>query len=300
MPNLLLTSFLIYELIFLAAVLISFWWLRRRRRSKLPFDPQTERLLRSPGEGARLKIDALTDRIVEDCLAAILAPLGIFIAFALVVQWQKPQGSALVSLVILLPVLCLFVLGFFVHRISRRMLERTDWYLGQFGERNVADHLDALRQRGWRVFHDVPAENKGKKFNLDHVVVGPGGVFAIETKTPRRPEIVHSREVHVVHYNGVALQWPTGMIDYHKPRIAQYRADWLRQWLNEEGIPVQEVIPLLAIPWWYVRTTGSGPVQAVNPGQLAGIIGSHDRRISDQLAAAIAAKLEARCRDVAY
>ena len=35
---------------------------------------------------------------------------------------------------------------------------------------------------GYRVFDDVPGEGSGGKFNIDHVLIGPGGVFSIETK----------------------------------------------------------------------------------------------------------------------
>ena len=49
---------------------------------------------------------------------------------------------------------------------------------GERGERHVADVLDELRSDGYRPIHDIV----GDKFNVDHVLVGPGGVFAIETK----------------------------------------------------------------------------------------------------------------------
>lgn len=49
---------------------------------------------------------------------------------------------------------------------------------GERGELRVAEVLDDLRPHGYRPFHDVVRDG----FNVDHVVVGPGGVFAIETK----------------------------------------------------------------------------------------------------------------------
>jgi hypothetical protein len=49
---------------------------------------------------------------------------------------------------------------------------------GETGELRVAEILDELRNFGYRAFHDVPGEG----YNVDHVVVGPAGVFAIETK----------------------------------------------------------------------------------------------------------------------
>lgn len=49
---------------------------------------------------------------------------------------------------------------------------------GERGELKVAEALEELRSAGYRVFHDLVRDG----FNIDHVVVGPGGVFAIETK----------------------------------------------------------------------------------------------------------------------
>jgi hypothetical protein len=50
--------------------------------------------------------------------------------------------------------------------------------LGSRGEKVVADALEELRVLGYAVFHDIP----GDGFNIDHVLVGPRGVFVIETK----------------------------------------------------------------------------------------------------------------------
>ncbi|MEY2490449.1 MAG: hypothetical protein QOC70_2391 [Verrucomicrobiota bacterium] len=49
---------------------------------------------------------------------------------------------------------------------------------GERGELRVAEILDDLRSSGYRAFHDLVGEG----YNIDHVVVGPAGVFAIETK----------------------------------------------------------------------------------------------------------------------
>ena len=54
------------------------------------------------------------------------------------------------------------------------------------GERVVAEHLNQLIAEGYTVFHDVPCGfKKGKKmlFNIDHLLVGKKGIFAVETKT---------------------------------------------------------------------------------------------------------------------
>jgi Nuclease-related domain len=49
---------------------------------------------------------------------------------------------------------------------------------GERGEILVAEQLESLRAVGFRCFHDFVQDG----FNIDHVVVGPPGVFVIETK----------------------------------------------------------------------------------------------------------------------
>ena len=50
--------------------------------------------------------------------------------------------------------------------------------LGAEAERWTAEELDKLDPNQWKVFHDVPV----RWGNVDHVAVGPGRVYAIETK----------------------------------------------------------------------------------------------------------------------
>lgn len=49
---------------------------------------------------------------------------------------------------------------------------------GAEAERWTAEELEKLDPRQWKVFHDVPV----RWGNVDHVAVGPGRVYAIETK----------------------------------------------------------------------------------------------------------------------
>lgn len=53
---------------------------------------------------------------------------------------------------------------------------------GAQGEERVGAVLESLRAKGWHVFHDVPLRIVG---NIDHLVIGPGGIFVVETKSHR-------------------------------------------------------------------------------------------------------------------
>jgi len=55
------------------------------------------------------------------------------------------------------------------------------WAVGAEGERRTAEALARLEADGYRVLHDrcIP----GSLANIDHVVVGPTGVYVVETKS---------------------------------------------------------------------------------------------------------------------
>jgi len=53
------------------------------------------------------------------------------------------------------------------------------WGIGAEGEETVAEHLKALGNR-YRIIHDVVLPEIGG--NIDHIVLGPNGIFVIETK----------------------------------------------------------------------------------------------------------------------
>lgn len=69
--------------------------------------------------------------------------------------------------------LCLFV-------VTRLPAEARYWSKGALGEKKTAEYLLPLLARGFVVLHDrqVP----GSKANIDHIAIGPPGIYIIETK----------------------------------------------------------------------------------------------------------------------
>ncbi|WP_308049731.1 nuclease-related domain-containing protein [Streptomyces sp. TRM72054] len=64
-------------------------------------------------------------------------------------------------------------------KMLRRPSDWDSWYTGLEGERRVGRELQRLSGHGWKVLHGVPKANGG---DIDHLLIGPGGVFAINTK----------------------------------------------------------------------------------------------------------------------
>ncbi|MFG2927279.1 nuclease-related domain-containing protein [Streptomyces achromogenes] len=65
-------------------------------------------------------------------------------------------------------------------KVLRRPSEWDSWYTGLDGERRVGRELERLASFGWHVLHGVPKNNGG---DIDHLLIGPGGVFSLNTKT---------------------------------------------------------------------------------------------------------------------
>lgn len=68
----------------------------------------------------------------------------------------------------------------FLARLFGGPTEDRNWTQGAAGEERVAQRLAKLPQPPWTVLHDLPIGTKGA--NIDHLVVGPAGVFTLNTK----------------------------------------------------------------------------------------------------------------------
>jgi hypothetical protein len=123
---------------------------------------------------ARRKSRLLLFRVVA-LILALLATLGTMVA-ALLAHWQHDvRGN--VAVVSLTAVALLLM-----SEIEPSVDVATDWLIGARAEEAVGAELDPLSEIGWLVTHDWKKSRGG---NVDHIVCGPGGAFAIETKSSR-------------------------------------------------------------------------------------------------------------------
>src|ERR1051325_7433778 len=193
--------------IFLTALSGAIWWDRRKRRTRPPF-PQNLRLLRMPGEWLWRRVIENDEAIMQSILAAMLVPILFGTGLLYVIERYLRFSQVIGLLACLIGfAFCMFVC---VHWIQRRLQTRANHYLGFFGERYVAEWLDSLKQRGWFIFHDVGCEGVTAKFNLDHVAVGPGGVWVIETKTCRKGRTRPNFKADQVIFDGKQIILPWG------------------------------------------------------------------------------------------
>jgi hypothetical protein len=125
------------------------------------------------------------------------------------------------------------------------------WRRGAVGERRTARLLGPLERQGWAVLHDLTVP--GSRANIDHLVIGPGGIFVIDSK----------------HYRGHLQLDPSGRLWHGRYPLAptlravSFEADRAARVLPDPGVAV---VPILVVhgaqvPWGKV-VTGGVPVLA--------------------------------------
>jgi len=90
-------------------------------------------------------------------------------------------------------------------RLARLLNVHTDeraWRIGADGEETVGSRLQRLMKgdKGdWLVLHDIVLNSRGT--NLDHLVIGPAGIYSINTKhRPKAKVIVTARSIRINGY----------------------------------------------------------------------------------------------------
>ena len=297
-PQYIALLFVVAAIVIFGVMIIGIvFWLRWRRKTKWPFKTD-DKLLRGPGEELKVKIAYLDERLVFEVMAGVclgLLSLGFFGDTVAKAAGLNPAKAFSLGLLAMLTVYS--VSGWRIARIWKR---RQNCYLGWYGERYVAEWLEPAKLQGWRVFHDVPFENNGKKFNIDHIVVGLGGVVAVETKTRRKGNARPGRKDSEVYFNGRALDWPWGE-DTHGLDQAEWNARWLTDWIHAEIGERVSVSPILALPGWWLENKipqASRACAVVNPQWLPELLAKKRPVLTQKLADLIARRLESRCRDV--
>jgi hypothetical protein len=237
--------------------------MRKARRSPLKDKP-----LRNPGQ-------SLDEQLHDLALDKIAAPLlmTIFLVCLAGIEWWRyyfPQqpNPTLYTLIAFLGI------GYAAFQFWRAWPKLHALRLGRDGEKIVGQLLEHLREDGYEVFHDVI----GPGFNVDHVLIGPAGLFTIETKTfSKRP----GPDAKVV-FDGERI-----LVDGFEPDrdpVVQAKAQtgWLRELLAQSTGRKFPVRPVILIPGWFVEQ-GKGTTRemwVLEPKALPGFLAHEPATVS--------------------
>lgn len=130
---------------------------------------------------------------------------------------------------------------FVISRFVLPLVDRHD--RGATGEEQVGRLLDGLASRGWRVIHDATLGNG----NVDHILIGPPGVFTVETKShpgPVKVGRVHGATLNQAHAQQRSIERVTG--ERVEPLIVYSRAWVDRPLTRRKGVRVVPARMLIA------------------------------------------------------
>lgn len=235
---------------------------RSGRSPRRPKSPQ------APSQSVDEAIRTIVERDARD--AMVPAALLTLIAAWEWIRWLSPMPGPELLTAIALAAICWASVKV---RRARTTIERLK--LGRDSEREVAAAFDQLRERGYRVFHDIP----GPDYNVDHLLVGPQGLFLVETRTRDRP----ARGVGRIRYDGEALTVAGTRGDRDPIQQVMAQARWVADLVSDASGRNCFVRPVMLFPGWLVeRLARTTSVWVLNPKTLAAVIDREPTRLGPE------------------
>lgn len=258
---------------------------RPTKRSPLKQPP-----LRNPGQS--------TDERVQELILDKVGLWATMAAFAVVVaalEWIRSYAGVPPQPFVM-SVAALGLCAFAVWRIRKARTVVRQYAQGRDGEMAVGQYLEDLRARGYRVFHDVPGQGRtGRKFNIDHVLVGPAGIFAIETKTISKP----MKRMSEVRYDGKRVTvdgWEPDRDPIKQARaLADYVGDIIRDGTGRT-VPVRPVV--LYVDWFVKRQPKGTDVWVLNQKALPGFLDYEPDSLTPEAIEQVAGSLAKHVREL--
>ncbi len=232
--------------------------------------PLKDNPLRLPGQSIQ---EQMSDFVLDHILVPYLIAAGLVVWAGY--EWAIELGFTRRVPPLIISILAAIGVSFFVWKLVRGHKKLKALKQGRDGERAVGQFLEDLRGKGNFVFHDVVGEG----FNLDHVVIGPKGIFTIETKTISKP----SKGEAKVKYDGNMVTILGFNPERNPITQAKAQAHWLKDLFLEETGKKVHIKPIIVYPGWYVEgPLGYKPeVEILNPRLLPAFIEKYSNTLHD-------------------
>jgi hypothetical protein len=260
---------------------------RKKRRS-----PFTANFLRGPGQSLMEKLDDINEDLTTYMTMLFVMPILFYALFVPDIYFNTRPFSVGSALVYVVP--GIIIIGFFIYKMVTLLNLRRKIRFGYEGEVATGQELNQMMLHGYHVFHDFLAD----KFNIDHIVVGPAGVFAVETKARSKPTSDNRKEDAQVTYDGRCLHFP-GWREVKPIEQAKNQAVWLERWLSSSTGEKTSVRPVVALPGWFITRTASDGIAVINPRQFISIarpVGG--KGLDHAQIKRIVHQLDQRCRNI--
>ena len=234
--------------------------------------------MRLPGQS----VDAsLQDFVLDKMLMPIVLAL-VFVILAVMEWFRYLRNTPLMPW--LFTFLALLSVAWATWKVRGAMKIARQMKQGRDGERLVAQYLEHLRKLGFAVFHDVPNGDS----NIDHVLIGPQGIYSVETKTLSKPERGECRIT--VSADGIRLNG--NLLDRNPLIQAKAQARWLYSFFAETGYK-PFIQPVVVFPGWFVEPHDRQAVGVwvLEPKALEGFIANSGKSIPSEEIRAMASAL---------
>lgn len=213
--------------------------------------------------------------IREDQLSELIVPFlcGTIVVFA---WWYhslpvKPHPW-------ILTIIAVLASAWSVWRIVSLQRQKAKLRKGLEGEQILGKFLEEqLMPHKFQVIHDLVCKAGDRTFNIDHVVIGPTGVFSIETKFWKRP----AGPGHQIYYDGKKIL-VDGKVPDSDPLIeAVAGAKSVQAILETRTGKHFDVKPIVVFLGWYTtRNPGSAPAWVLNEQAVPTFVRNDFRELS--------------------
>jgi hypothetical protein len=265
-------------------------WTRRARLSGRR-SPLTQGLLRPAGHTLRNQFDEAFTDVMGLVMLVLFMPAFLGAMYGSMFLNPGQPFSWLRTSIYLSVALVVIVMA--TYRMVKTHGKAMNLRMGWDAEVATGQELDQLMRRGAVVFHDFPAG----PFNIDHVMICSAGIYAVETKSRMKPGRGNKDGAKVT-YDGKALLFPD-WTDTQIVEQARRQAKWLASELSKAVGEQLQVVPVVALPGWFVTERVRSDVRVLNPKNFHYLLESRGTPLPSILVDRIAYQVEQRCRDVA-
>ena len=258
-------------------------------RNKNRNRPAAVSAFRFPGQTLRQRLNDLNQDAVYYTGNLVFVPFLICFIYTLQLHVETIRFTK--ANVVRIGLLAILISGFILIKTLKTLNQRRLIRQGYECELAVGQALDRLGNAGYHVFHDFPADD----FNIDHVIVGSKGVFAVETKAFSGAPSASPPRTGTVEYNGHVLFFSGGK-DLKTIERARIQAAWLSEWLGSAvGEPIA-TRAIVALPGWTVKRTSADGIPVINPIQFPTLLEHiQPRHLTDEKINRIVDRFEQKC-----
>ncbi|MFA7170893.1 MAG: NERD domain-containing protein [Candidatus Paceibacterota bacterium] len=134
---------------------------------------------------------------------------------------------------------------FYRNKLQNYWQEAKNTGLGMRGERIVSEMLYGLKKDGYEIFNDLI----NAKGNIDHIIVGPAGVFTVETKTASK-----AGGDQRISYDGENIRIDGWIPSRNIIKQALAEKYWLEDFIAQrtEKTVTIKVTPVVIYPGWFI------------------------------------------------